>query len=71
MKRSITLIANKTASMRGRFILFLYKTYTALFIKQTGFPLPYEPVSQREIILVRKTGRTHRAMVDAVMINLS
>lgn len=71
MKRSTTLIVNRTAALAGRLILSAYRKYTALFIKQTDFPLPFEPVSQREIILVRKTAHAHRAMADAVMINLS
>ena len=64
-------MANKMHSLLGRIILSVYRTYTARFIKQADFPLPFEAVSQREIILVRKTGHTHRATAYSLMISAS
>jgi hypothetical protein len=71
MKRSATLLKNNGAAMTGKLILTLYKAYTALFIKQEDFTPPGAPVSQREIILVRRTGSAHKAIARAMSMSLS
>ena len=59
MKNLATLIQHRMAAISGRLILTLYKIWSALFIKQENFTLPYQPIRQQEIILIKKTGKVY------------
>ena len=67
MKKALTVLKNSTAAIMGQLILFFYKAYTTLFRRQDDFAPPPPPISQREIILARKTGQGHRAIANITM----
>jgi hypothetical protein len=69
MKKTIILLQQKIAAKAGKLILAVYNLYTAVFVRKDDFVPPHTPVQQREIILVRKTGKGYRALTDAVVLS--
>ena len=69
MKKTITFFQQHLAAKTGKLILSIYNFYATVFIRKDDFVLPYPPVQQREIILLRKTGEGYRAVADAVALS--
>lgn len=69
MKKIIAFFQQQIAAKTGKLILSAYNFYASLFIRKDDFVLPYPPVQQREIILIRKTGQGYRVVADAVALS--
>jgi hypothetical protein len=69
MKNSVVLIQQRMAAICGKLILTLYSAYSSLFIKKEGFTPPYQPISQQEIILIRKTGKVYNKVAKQYSIS--
>jgi hypothetical protein len=67
MKKSVAALKNNTAAAAGQLILFFYQAYTALFCKQDDFAPPPSPIAEREIILIRRTGRGYHTIASITM----
>lgn len=59
MKKSDRLVQNGIQAIAGRFILVVYRAYSALFIKKEDFAPPYTPARRQEIIFVKRVNNTY------------
>ncbi|AXY72776.1 hypothetical protein D3H65_01785 [Paraflavitalea soli] len=62
MKNLVRIVKNRIEAITGRSILIVYRTYSALFIKQADFTPPHTPVRRQEIILIKRVNNTYNVV---------